>query len=89
MHAGWLSTSRMTKEARQRQRIRTAIAVAVLEDMAVGEVPMGRAHVGILDQCLAAARAMGAAAMLQEQLSGLYVMQVTHPTHSEGDILHG
>ena len=73
---GWLMTSRMQPELRQKQRSMTAMAVSILEDTHGDEPHAGRESVRNPATRLRAASALGAAAMIGESVHGLYVMHV-------------
>ena len=73
---GWLMTSRMHHELRQKQRTMTAMAVSILEDTYGHEPHVSRESDRDAGTRLRAASALGAAAMIGESIPGLDVMHV-------------
>ncbi|KAK9865461.1 hypothetical protein WJX84_010783 [Apatococcus fuscideae] len=71
--SGWLMEARMQPKLLQRQRMQTAVGVVVLDDAFADEPPAAMRNA---DARLRSARAMGAASMVGERLTGLYVMRV-------------
>ena len=65
--------ARMQPKLLQRQRMQTAVGVVVLDDAFADEPPAAMRNA---DARLRSARAMGAASVVGERLTGLYVMRV-------------